>query len=379
MPNYPQLPNSFPVGRTLLIVGTASSGPLHTPIYIRTQEEASRYFGVELSNPCKEALLAGASYVIGMRIGNDSSDTLTKNELYIALERTYDQLLGFPCDLILPLGAYYDDAHDILTHGTDYITFAEIDGSSMNFAFQLARFCYRKLQQGEFCHGIIGTSRPDVNDIDGWFNNIIPLDPLGELDESKKITDYGEDIGRHISIVPSWVIFKDQDGNEYSASGAASYAGLIASLESSTSPTYHTLPVIRLDSQFSDSQLDKFSLCGMVPFRTSIRHGVVPYNAVTFAMPESDFYDICNVRVANEACVRVKNVIEIGSKANIATPKMRAEAVLKEMAKQGSIRDFEIDTRWLSSTSAEIRMSLGMYSHAYFIDVSVRVRLRSTT
>jgi hypothetical protein len=204
--------------------------------------------------------------------------------------------------------------------------------------------------------------RKPSGDLSAWSSRIItktlPKNNDGSYDLSFKYIDNDNDFGRNVSIVPSWVTFTNSDNTEYSTSGAITYASLMASVSPSESPTYKTLNVTKNDIEFNETQLEDLTKAGFTVFKTSIRHGVVPYEAVTFANPDSDFYLAPNIRIINAVCQNIQKAISIGSPQTLASPRDKAAAVLEQMMRNGDISDYEIDSSKPSLYAVDLKITI---------------------
>jgi hypothetical protein len=349
-PIYPLTPMSMSPGTSIILLGLAERGPLYKPLYIQTEDQANYYFGGELAKAFKDAALSDAPNIYMMRIGSLGESNVSKNSLFIYLQNAYEFLYGWQYDYIVPVGAYYDD---VLTFKSPY-------GTPVNFARQLAEFCHSKKKIGEYSHGILAVNKIN-EDLNVWTEKMIesslPRSLDGTLVTYKKYLDVGVDYGANVSIVVGWSHIID-DNEERDSNGAALYAGFLASLEVKESPTNKRLPIDKVINAFSRSQVEDLTTAGFTVFRDTIRRGIVPHEAVTFATPESDFYKMPNIRILNIACQNVQNAIQIGSPNTLLSPRDKATAALEEMVENGEIRDFRIEMATVNTTSLEIRMEI---------------------
>lgn len=110
----------------------------------------------ELSLAVEEALIAGAKtvdvVVTAHKTGLSQITGYTFEQKYDDLQAAYTSLLNFPVDLVVPAGVYLDEPEGRSVNHASY--------SGLNFAKQLADFCYQS-SKGEYtAHGVIGMQPP---------------------------------------------------------------------------------------------------------------------------------------------------------------------------------------------------------------------------
>ncbi len=106
----------------------------------------------EISLAVEEAFSAGAKNVdviiTAYKTGLSAITGYTFEEKYDDLQAAYTSLLNFPVDLVVPAGVYLDEPEARPVSHASY--------SGLNFAKQLADFCYQS-SKGEYtAHGVIG-------------------------------------------------------------------------------------------------------------------------------------------------------------------------------------------------------------------------------
>lgn len=382
-PIYPIVPSNIPIGKSLLIIGPSRKGPLLKPIYVRTNQQANDFFGEDLAFPYYEAKSCGATHIFVMRIGElynpeEGYQKPSRDDLFIYLQEAYELIIGFNIDYIYVVGAYFDDTEGISLDG-EFITFSKDMNIKYSYARQLAELCHKKLTVGEYCHGIIGV-KPITTDTNSWYENIInnslTIGTDNSYDLSKKYIDYDNfDYGRYISVVVSSIRMTKPDGTYYITSGAGVYAGLLSSLSPKVSPTYKTLPVFDIYETLSDDQIDRLSISGFVVFKKSVRHGIVPYEAVTFANPNSDFYKFPNIRILNIASERIQSQITIGDRMIKNHELEIAHNVLSQMVSDQEIKSFTIDAEIISNTELNLLIEINPYTYTSSISTNIHINL----
>jgi hypothetical protein len=228
-------------------------------------------------------------------------------------------------------------------NGTDLTNtaFAEV-----NFAYQLANFCYTMSQNSRECHGVIGVKPPNsisLADVSVWlgklptyttatdgsvtidsgndgtgllgnkfmagkyvfragaaFGGFIATD-TGFLDGTEQEDRGGTliDIGQYISVCSRWVsLFNsfNTSGNGYIATVAPSYVGLIASLDPKSAPTNKPLRSIRLPYRINTTKTDYLAGLRYVDCK-QVGSTVVVADAPTAARPDSDYRRLTTHRI----------------------------------------------------------------------------------
>lgn len=399
MSTYPKLPTNIPPGQLLLIIGTCSgNAPANQPIYVRNSNEVESFFGPELVWAFNDAKAAGADYICIMRVGNRVD--YTKNDLYILLEEAYELLYGFPCNIVYPVLAYYDNWPYDLSE-SERVTFMypqELDeyelstlaaepsatDNSLTFPEQLARFCSKKIRIGEHCLGVIETlpinkaigldpdKKLDSWDIEYWVERLIDHSLLSSYDGYylNKFIDGEESLGKYISVVASHYI----DDDSVIRSAAATYAGLLASCSGGKTTTYKKSPLLNLAVELNKDQLSGLSDAGFVVFTKTIRRGIVPYRGVTYAEPASDYHDVANIRILHEACIRIQNALSslIGNVSKSATS--IATSVLNQMVREDSIVEFKVNPIWTDAHTLQLEILIRPHFHVGFISSYINVK-----
>lgn len=262
--------------------------------------------------------------------GGDDGINVTKNEMYIALHTAYEVLEGRGIHVIVPLGVYFDDVYDPSYYGTAIYGrsgFTSGDDVLMlydnqtqkrcTFHEQLIDFCRNQQKSGFITHGVIGL-RPFSEDL---INNMPNLgymytarllevtafnDRLGLSDVAGTVV---RDKGWYISIFCGDFLFNEGFENEYWDNGAVIYAGMIATSGTTGHTTNMPVPTdttLNRDGtpktpkyrpEYSSDELKLLARLGAVACRVSPKHGLVVYNGVTPALPDSELHDLANVKM----------------------------------------------------------------------------------
>jgi hypothetical protein len=396
-----------------------------------------------------------AESLYSLRDGKDGA-TSSKMELYEALDLAYQNLESDELDQVIPMEAFLDDMNvvdgDIIVHSTSELfpvgqrypipgsdgdglgklykeefegsmyyfwdtdldgtaeifpsvglasATTKIDGSALaasdfkevNFAYQLADFCFRITLNDNFCLGTIGTSMPasnSIKDVSLWVGKDPTLDattgaviadgsgllgnkfmagtvtrnagfyatfsgnlPTGNFDtNSDIIKDFGGhkvDLGKYLSITAAPLVFFndfDQTGFGYQANAAAYYAGFVSQLSAKSAPTNKTIAGVRAPFRLFKTKLN--SLAGAKYVVTKQKEGLVKIaDAPTAARPDSDYQRLTTVRIVAGALDIVRFVGDpyIGEPNTQLRRAALEESIRKELAdyqKAGFVQRFDV-------------------------------------
>lgn len=230
----------------------------------------------------------------------------------------------------------------------------------VNFAYQLANFCYNLSVNNNECIGAIGARPPlsfSPKDVSTWIGSLpnytVKEDGTsyianagdngsgllgnkfmagsagwrsGDAEGGFVATDSGNlagaelidqnneviDIGKYISIVPSYVRLANQwttNINGYISNGAAIYAGFVMTLESKSAPTNKVLDAARAVHLLNNTTLDqlagaKYTMLALKP------KGTVVVDAPTAARQSSDYNRLSTVRIVKDTIDVVRSVAD---------------------------------------------------------------------
>ncbi len=233
---------------------------------------------------------------------------------------------------------------------------AALDASDfhpVNFAHQLADFCFRQSEDNAEMVGVIGVSPPtswSLKDVSAWIgrsptyvesgtnlvvetngtgllgnrwlggrksvsgtglpgHTVDSIDGLayggfiatddGWLDgvQDKDRNDHLVDIGKYISVVGAYSILANPThSTAYVASGAAVYGGMISTLPVNSAPTNKIINGVRLPFRISVAKLDALAGARLVMFQNKTK-GTIVADAPTCARPGSDYARLTTVRI----------------------------------------------------------------------------------
>lgn len=287
----------------------------------------------------------------------------------------------------------------------------KIDGSSLtaidfhevNFAYQLANFCYDISENNIEVTGAIGVRPPasvTLEDVSIWIGElpVYSIDSISGAQSVASASDNGSgllgnkfmagkygyevagvagnagggfiktdsgfvdgieqkdrggayiDIGKHLSVVGAWVtLFNPFDitGFGYTASMAPSYAGLYSTLQSKSAPTNKVIPGVALPFRINNSKLD--DLAGISYVMTADKaKGIVVSDAPTAARPNSDYARLTTVRIVKDVIDAVRQasepfIGEAGGAAQRAALKTAIDAKLGRLQQGQFIQRYDLN------------------------------------
>jgi len=392
-----------PSGPKVLLLGITTSTDANATPYVpysisngslTTADRIFRNSDGSVSELCQalyECHIAGARDIELMNILPTASGAkLASNDLYGYLGEAYEVLVNYSADIICPVGVCLDDSVSGNFHGDG--------GSSWSFGYQLANFCYQATKNNNTYIGVIGVNNatanpsgtPTLSEVETWVrtleNYTTPLTPYdgttdtgggvpgnyrfvattteqmpatysgGDVEDAKgnKV-----DIGAYISVVAANVRAINEAATDlyptigwYNSTGAAAYAGLVASLESKSAPTNKVVDGVVLAQGISESQADRLAGKRYVTFMTKPK-GVVVASAMTGAYnidqySRSDFVRLTTVRIVHDAISYVREVADqfIGEPNNAPQRNALSTAIgnaLKNMQATGALRRFDFN------------------------------------
>jgi len=212
--------------------------------------------------------------------------------------------------------------------------------TEVNFAYQLANFCFRQSHLNTEMHGCIGVLPPNSfspKDVSVWVgqepttkinaqgklelvtngkgllgnkfmagrlaSGTIPAYRNGVVNGGFIATDNGNlngaelvdandalvDIGKYLDVVSAYPLLTNPARvQQFSASGAASYAGLLTRLSPASAATNKIIPNVQLPFRLANSKADLLAGKRFVHFIEKPK-GIVVADAPTAARPDSDY------------------------------------------------------------------------------------------
>jgi len=276
----------------------------------------------------------------------------------------------------------------------------------VNFAYQLANFCYNLSTNVSECHGMIGVKPPaglgaaevavwigteptytldannelvisgPANNGDGLFGNkfmagrsdfrsgvayggFIASDN-GYLDGTE-LEDRGGhviDIGQYISTVGAWLTVYnsyDTSGLGYITNFASSYSGMVAALDAKSAPTNKVVESVSLPFRISNIKMDALAGFRYI-FCQDKAKGTVVADAPTAARPDSDYNRLTTVRIVKQVVDAVRLAAdpfigEAGGASQRAALQTAIENKLAALQKDGYIQRYELS---VTATPAQI-------------------------
>jgi hypothetical protein len=331
--------------------------------------------------------------------GGDDGIDIKKDDLYIALESAYEMLQGLYIDVIVPVGAFLDDAHPVAFYGQgiygtsyyaadrDYLSLIDTENNNhvVTFHEQLINFCRKQESFGVFTHGVIGLNPVEDPSFvtDHPFSYIIRLLQATAFKDRYGFAEFNQgnwiDHGHYVSVVAGEFVWNKGTEEEYFDNGYLVYAAMIASLFGKNTTTNQPVPApVDLRYEFLTEELTEMANMGVVSFRRSVKRGIVVANGVTAALPDSDLHYIANVRMIQLTMAMVDQVIEPYIGANmvpvIANKEIEkaVDTVLQYLQEQGILIAYDYSVTFdRNARSCQINLSL-MPRYAFeFISSSV--------
>lgn len=252
---------------------------------------------------------------------------------------------------IFPSVGSADATHDAF--GTALTT---SDFHEVNFAYQLANFCYTKSENDVEVIGFIGTHGPtswSPKDVSTWIgrlptytedsngNLLVTANGTGLLgnkwmagriadgpgrpgfivdgltglayggfiatddnwvdgEQLKDENDHLVDIGKYISVVPAIGIFANSSSpNAYAATLATYYSGYVSRLPANEAPTNQIVNGLRNPFRISNSKLDDLAGSRYIMLNQKSK-GLVVADAPTAARPDSDYRRLMTIRIVKK-------------------------------------------------------------------------------
>ena len=276
----------------------------------------------------------------------------------------------------------------------------------VNFAWQLANFCFTSSENNAKMNGVIGVLPPNSfhpREVSTWIgrlptlvtnaNDVSVVDNggngtglLGNKFLSGRIADVGTgiiaytidgvagradggfigtddgymdgtelkdrndalvDIGKYLSVVGAYPILANQSRTgSYVATGAPGYAGFYSTLQASSAPTNKLMPAVQLPFRIAVSKLDDLAGQRYVMYQAKTK-GIVVADAPTAARPDSDYQRLTTFHIVKETIDVVRQVGDpyIGE-ANTAIRRQALqtaiETALGRLQQQGSLQRYDV-------------------------------------
>jgi hypothetical protein len=288
------------------------------------------------------------------------------------------------------------------TTTTDGTTLTLGDFHEVNFAYQLANFCYQTSQTDQECTGYIGVLPPNsysLKDLSNWAGklpvadqdtNVITSNGTGLLgnkfmsgrkstgsvaadlipghtiDGTSGLLDGGfigtdsgfldgtqlkdnndklVDIGKYLSVLSAQPILSNPVLEAYVASAAGIYAGFVSTLPANSAPTNKVVPGAGLPFRINLEKVNLLAGQRYVHFHAKPK-GVVVSDAPSATRPDSDYNRLSTMRIVKSCVDAVRDVADpfLGeglTGARMAALETAIERVLIQLQQAGFIQRFE--------------------------------------
>lgn len=340
----------------------------------------------ELDKAMMEAHVAGARNIQLMNILPPASGAfVSDDDRYGYLEAAYTNLANYSVDIVVPVGAALNSS--TLSNPTQ-----------RNFGYQLANFCFNSTKNNDTCIGVIGVTgpiaspsgTPTMTQVEAWvtaleaYTNCACYDGTTDADVNGVPENYcfvatsneempasyagGDvldakgnkiDIGAYISVVAAQVRAVNEAATDvyptlgyYNCDGAASYAGLVASLSAKSAPTNKLIQGLQLQQYESLSEANRLAGKRFVPIISKPK-GTVCATAMTGAYNisqyyRSDFVRLTTVRITHDAINYIRAVAEQFIGEPNSAPQRNAmssaiDSALKSMQTAGALRRYDFN------------------------------------
>lgn len=290
------------------------------------------------------------------------------------------------------------------THTADNRVLTTADFHEVNFAYDLASFCFTQSENSTECLGFIGVKPPaslSLADIASWVgsapvsalsgsNQVITSNGTGLLgnkfmagrlgnsgtglpafaingvdglagggfiacdgspfmDGATQLKDVNAslvDLGKYISVVSAQAILDNPARDvSYISTAAAGYAGFVSSLPPNSAPTNKVVDGVRLPFRLNLTKLDALAGTKYVPYQQKSK-GIVVADAPTAARSVSDYNRLSTVRIVKAVldAVRAAGDPFIGeaiSGARLAALDTAIEQALSKLTKAGYLQRYQ--------------------------------------
>jgi hypothetical protein len=304
-----------PNSQTVLLIGTATQGPILAPVCGSGLQQVANCFGSgPLVDAYNDAYGAGGRYVYLVQIDPDS----TSDADYLA---ALDNLLGYLLDL--PFVNIYP---------------AEFPVDSIEVVSLLATYCYNRMQRGLDSLVVAGFEPNSMSDWDtyllNWMANNIAEFTINGVDISPCFSLVGAQFNRGTSF------------GQILSSGAGIYAGLVAANAPNVNLTNQNTNLSQVANSFSGTQCGALADAGIVSFIQTVRHGIAVYDGVTAAASTSVYHELYCYRTAVEVCERLNSIdrqylgLAVGTPVNGVAMSNAVQSVLSGAIDDSLITDF---------------------------------------
>jgi len=295
-----------------------------------------------------------AAYNGTFTVANSTANTFETGALYGGSTDTGEFVRGGAN--LFPSEGLADAAHSI-----DGTLLTSSDFHEVNFAYQLANFCYTQGVNNMDMEGFIGVKPPKsfgVRGISNWIgseptyqlntNNVLVVSengkgllgnkfmagrvtngslpglPINSIDgaayggfiatesgwlDGAALTDDNNhliDIGQYMAMVQAWpTMTSPTSTSPYRATAAAIYAGVISAIPPQSSALNKAVPGVSLTYRINRTKLDALAGMRYTPFHSKTS-GVVVTDAPTAARPDSDYLRLSTVMQVKETVDRVR-------------------------------------------------------------------------
>ena len=322
--------------------------------------------------------------------GLDESD-ICKDELYDCLEESYKLLSGFYMDIVVPVGAYFDDPYPSFYYGResyfdalyaakrDYLYIEDEEGEVRRFHKQLTEFCESQMRFGFMPHGVLGfypVLNPDEytrHPYSAVLARVSASDFATRKGLGDVVYDKPVDKGFFISVV-----LGDFYKGEKHIPGYLVYAAMLINLMTEDTTTNQPIPMrdeYVLAYELEAEEIEALANIGIVVFRNSPKRGIVVANGSTCGLPGTPFHWYSNIRQTQVSLAKIyESVLDLEG-SNLPSDILqreieeRAKKVLAGLKAESIIIDYTVRVEMIGKIEAKIHLELMPKYAVEFIQV----------
>ena len=289
---------------------------------------------------------------VGLKGGSDGI-IMTVAEKYDALSDAFDNMENYDADIFAPMNCYLDETKEIHNAET-----GDLEIQNAGFHNLLHTFLSKLADGVNEAIGIIsvkpatGNTLSAVND---WFKKLTAVSTTDLTRGANIMAAFDSKFVSTVAMEPLFI--NNEVSVPYTATGEATYSGLISTLQPQSSTTNKRIDrVVGLRYPLSNTQLNTLSEKRYVTLRRGgTPPGIVVTDGVTAAATGSDYVRLSTVRIVFAAMDVVREVAEpfIGEPNDAAERQALETAItrgLQKMTEARALRDFAFTVK---STPAE--------------------------
>lgn len=243
--------------------------------------------------------------------GGTNGLSLTKNQLYIEIQKTIELLISLPIDLICLVDMWFDDViptyyTNNIQYGTtyyfadrDYLDIDEVDGKAA-FHKLMIEFCRTQAGLGIYTHCIMGMNKI-TDPIPETYDHADMIIKATAIGNGYGIRDYKPDkildYGNYISVCYGDLKYRDGAANAFIANLYMTYAALWITSNYDESLTNKKLSNVKENITLADGVVEGLVNLGVITSKISPIYDLCIAAGVTQALTSSPFYLVANNKI----------------------------------------------------------------------------------